>query len=124
MDIYSRVTAAPPEWKTQYRLLYEPVTGLVLIDALFLKRFGYVLGRCRAFNSSSCDSFFHPAAFIARMTRASIIEVKSQDFIRTARAKGYSELVALVKHGLRPAMLPVFTVMGLQFDFARRSCDH
>jgi peptide/nickel transport system permease protein len=54
------------------------------------------------------------AAVLARLTRASMLEVLSQDFIRTARAKGLSEKVVLFKHALRNALIPILTVVGLQ----------
>ncbi len=54
------------------------------------------------------------AAFLARMIRASLLDATSEDYVRTARAKGLSERVVLVKHALRNAMLPVLTVLGLQ----------
>ena len=53
------------------------------------------------------------AAVIARMTRASMLEVVRQDYIRTARAKGLIERVVVLKHALRNAMLPIVTVVGL-----------
>lgn len=56
-------------------------------------------------------------ALIARTTRASMLEVLDRDYIRTARAKGLRESVVVVKHALRPALLPVATVLGLQFGF-------
>ena len=56
-------------------------------------------------------------ALIARMTRASVLEVLNEDYIRTARAKGLSERVVLYKHALRNALIPVVTMMGLQFGF-------
>lgn len=55
------------------------------------------------------------AAIIARMTRSSLLEVIDQDYIRTARAKGVSERVVIYKHALRNALIPVITVVGLQF---------
>ncbi len=57
------------------------------------------------------------AAVIARMTRSSMLEVINQDYIRTARAKGVREAVVINKHALRNALIPVVTVVGLQFGF-------
>jgi peptide/nickel transport system permease protein len=54
-----------------------------------------------------------PLAIIARMTRSSLLEVLGLDYIRTARAKGLRERFVVVRHGLRNAMLPVVTVIGL-----------
>jgi ABC-type dipeptide/oligopeptide/nickel transport system permease component len=57
------------------------------------------------------------AAVIARMTRASMLEVIRQDFIRTARANGLKEWVVIYKHALKNAMIPVITVFGLEFGY-------
>ena len=54
-------------------------------------------------------------AFIARMTRASMIEVLSQDYTTTARSKGLKEQVVIIKHALKNALIPIITVVGLQF---------
>lgn len=55
------------------------------------------------------------SAIIARMTRSSMLEVIDQDYIQTARAKGVSERVVIYRHALKNAMVPVVTVVGLQF---------
>jgi peptide/nickel transport system permease protein len=55
------------------------------------------------------------AAVIARMTRAAMLEVTRQDYIRTARATGYSERIVVFRHALKNAMIPVLTVFGLEF---------
>ena len=55
------------------------------------------------------------AAILARITRSAVLEVLREDFVRTARAKGLSQRAALWGHVLRNAMIPVVTVMGLQF---------
>jgi len=57
------------------------------------------------------------AAVIARMTRASMLEVVRQDYIRTARANGLREWVVIYKHALKNAMIPVITVFGLEFGY-------
>ncbi|HLN62041.1 MAG TPA: ABC transporter permease [Symbiobacteriaceae bacterium] len=57
---------------------------------------------------------FFPAAFFARLVRSSMLEVVSQDFMRTAKAKGLSRLTQIVKHALRNALLPLITVLGPQ----------
>ncbi|QQA44250.1 ABC transporter permease [Pelagovum pacificum] len=56
-----------------------------------------------------------PAAIIARMTRSSMIEVLGQDYIRTARAKGIDEGKVYRKHALRNALIPIVTIVGLNF---------
>jgi peptide/nickel transport system permease protein len=55
------------------------------------------------------------AAILARITRSAVLEVLREDFVRTARAKGLSQRATLWRHVLRNAMIPVVTVMGLQF---------
>ncbi len=57
---------------------------------------------------------FGLAAILTRMTRASMLEVLHEDFIRTARAKGLPEKIVILKHALRAALLPIVTVLGLQ----------
>jgi glutathione transport system permease protein len=57
------------------------------------------------------------AAVMARFTRASFVEVIQEDFVRTARAKGVAEKWVVLKHCLRNALIPVVTMMGLQFGF-------
>ena len=78
--------------------------------------------------SSGSESFLHiilpaitlgtgSAAIITRMTRSSMLEVIRQDFIRTARAKGVAEKKVINKHALKNALIPVITVVGLQFGY-------
>jgi peptide/nickel transport system permease protein len=57
------------------------------------------------------------AAVISRLTRSSLLEVLEQDYIRTARAKGLAEFVVINSHAIRNAMIPVVTVLGLQFGY-------
>ena len=54
-------------------------------------------------------------ALIARMTRSSMLEVLRQDFVRTARAKGLGERLIVARHALKNALIPIITVIGLQF---------
>jgi ABC-type dipeptide/oligopeptide/nickel transport system permease component len=55
------------------------------------------------------------AGVVARLTRASMVEVMVQDYIRTARSKGLPEHVVVIRHALRNAVIPVLTILGLQF---------
>jgi peptide/nickel transport system permease protein len=57
------------------------------------------------------------AAILTRITRSSLLETLSEDFIRTARAKGLTEGQTLRRHALRNALIPVLTILGLQFTF-------
>ncbi len=57
------------------------------------------------------------AAILARVMRSSVLETLGQDYIRTARAKGLSQQQTLLRHALRNALIPVMTIIGLQFSF-------
>jgi peptide/nickel transport system permease protein len=57
------------------------------------------------------------AAILARVTRSALLEVLGEDYIRTARAKGMPRRAVLWRHALRNAMIPVLTILGLQFAF-------
>ncbi len=57
------------------------------------------------------------AAILARVMRSSLLDRLGEDFMRTARAKGLSRRQALLRHGLRNALIPVLTIIGLQFSF-------
>ena len=57
------------------------------------------------------------AAILARVMRSSLLDILGEDFMRTARAKGLSSRQALWRHGLRNALIPVLTIIGLQFAF-------
>ncbi len=56
-------------------------------------------------------------AFLARMTRSSMLEVLGSDYVRTARAKGLRERAVLTRHALRNALIPVITILGLDFGY-------
>jgi peptide/nickel transport system permease protein len=60
---------------------------------------------------------FASSGAIARLVRGSLLEVFDQDYINTARAKGLRERTLLVRHALKNALIPVITIIGLQFGF-------
>jgi peptide/nickel transport system permease protein/oligopeptide transport system permease protein len=55
------------------------------------------------------------SAIIARVTRSSMLEVLSEDYVRTARAKGLAERLVIVRHALKNALIPIITILGLEF---------
>ena len=57
------------------------------------------------------------SAVATRMTRSSLLEVLREDYVRTARAKGMAEKIIINRHALKNAMLPVVTVIGIEFAF-------
>lgn len=58
-----------------------------------------------------------PAAFVARVTRSAVLEMLHRDFVRTARAKGATEQVVLYRHALRAALVPIVTMIGVEFAY-------
>lgn len=60
---------------------------------------------------------FHSASTLARMTRASMLEVLREDYITTARAKGLREQVVVLRHALKNTLIPVVTIIGMQFSY-------
>jgi peptide/nickel transport system permease protein len=60
---------------------------------------------------------FSSAGSIARLLRATMLDVLCQDYVRTARAKGLRERVVIVRHAMRNAMIPVITMVGMQAGF-------
>ena len=66
----------------------------------------------------------YPTALVARLTRSSMLEILSRDYIRTGRAKGLAERAVVLRHALRNATIPVLTVIGLQIGDAPRRRGH
>lgn len=91
-----------------------------VLGALFIYVFSSKLGWLPAFGLTSWKHYIGPVialsgfslAFVARLTRSSVLEVMQQDYIRTARAKGLPEIVVIVKHALKNALIPVVTYLG------------
>lgn len=107
----------PVSGRLSAHLFSTRITGLYLVDSL-------VTGDLHAFG----DALWHlalpaltlgtvPAAVIARMTRSSLLEVLKEDYVRTARAKGLSEWIVVLRHALRNAFIPVLTVISLEFGY-------
>ena len=93
---------------------FVPWTNFVILDAV-LQRDGAVLADAvRHLILPALALATIPLAVIARMTRASMLEVLSREYIRTAEAKGLSRRAVVLRHALRNALLPVLTVVGLQ----------
>jgi dipeptide transport system permease protein len=92
---------------------FEPVTGFMTIDALLSDQSGAFLDALHHLVLPAIVLGTIPLAIIARMTRSSMLEVLSEDYVRTARAKGLSPLRVVGLHALRNALLPVVTVIGL-----------
>ncbi|MEK57477.1 glutathione ABC transporter permease GsiC [Salmonella enterica] len=105
------------------------VTGISFpafaLGMLLMQIFSVELGWLPTVGADSWQHYILPsltlgaavASVMARFTRSSFVDVLSEDYMRTARAKGVSERWVVLKHGLRNAMIPVVTMMGLQFGF-------
>jgi dipeptide transport system permease protein len=104
----------PVSGRVSLLFFLEPVTGFMLIDSL-------LSGQEGAFTSAMSHLILPaivlgtiPMAVIARQTRSAMLEVLSEDYVRTARAKGLGPMRVIGLHALRNAMIPVITVIGLQ----------
>jgi peptide/nickel transport system permease protein len=89
-------------------------TGLVLVDSLLTGNFVGFWDGLKHLILPALALGTIPMAVIMRMTRSSMLEVMSEDYVRTARAKGVVPRRVIFKHALRNAMLPTVTVIGLQ----------
>jgi dipeptide transport system permease protein len=92
---------------------YDAPTGFMLIDAALSDQPGAVWDALHHLILPAIVLGTVPLGVIARMTRSSMLEVLSEDYVRTARAKGLSPLRVIGLHALRNALLPVVTVIGL-----------
>jgi peptide/nickel transport system permease protein len=90
------------------------VTRLLLIDTLIAGNWDAFVDVLKRLAMPVMALATHPMAIISRMTRASMLEVLQQDYVRTARAKGLRERMVLIRHALKNAFLPVITIIGLQ----------
>ncbi len=99
------------------RVSLHRITGFILFDSA-------IQGNWEAFQ----DGLAHlampaivlalaPTAIISRMTRSAILEVLREDYMRTARSKGLSERAVIIRHGLKNALIPVITLVGLQAGY-------
>lgn len=89
------------------------MTGLMVVDSLLAGNGQAFLSAVKHLLLPSLTLATIPMAIVARITRSSMLEVMSKDYVRTARAKGMAESVVVLRHALRNAFLPVVTVLGL-----------
>ncbi len=92
----------------------EPWTNFVILDAALQGNWGVLRDALRHLVLPAVALATIPLAVIARMTRASMLEVLSQEYVRTAEAKGLPRAAVILRHALRNALLPVMTIVGLQ----------
>ncbi len=90
------------------------ITGLYTLDSLLTGNWPALLNSLEHIILPAVTLAFASLATVTRVTRAGMLETLSQDYIRTARAKGLSQRVVIYKHALRNALIPTVTLMGLQ----------
>jgi peptide/nickel transport system permease protein len=104
----------PPSARLDATMSVNRVTGFMLVDTLLMgdfKLFGNAVWHL-ILPSAVLSTAVMP--ILARLTRASMLEVLRQDYVRTAEAKGLRERVVVMRHALKNALLPIVTVVGLQ----------
>jgi len=104
----------PVSGRISLMYFFDSVTGFMLIDSLLSGQKGAFASALHYLILPTIVLGTVPLAIIARMTRSSMLEVLSEDYVRTARAKGLSPLRIVGIHALRNALIPVVTVIGLQ----------
>ena len=104
----------PVSGRISVQYFVEPVTGFLLIDSLLADDKGAFWSALQHLILPAIVLGTNPLAVVARMTRSAMLEVLGEDYIRTARAKGLSNMRVVGLHALRNAMIPVITVIGLQ----------
>ena len=92
-----------------------PLTGMVTVDTLLLGDLGAWFSAVHHLFLPAVTIGVYSMALISRMMRSSMLEVVRQDYMRTARAKGQGAKITVMKHGFRNALIPVVTVVGIQF---------
>jgi peptide/nickel transport system permease protein len=93
----------------------DTITNFYIIDAILTRNWAALKDALMHLVLPAMALSTIPLAIVARMTRSSMLEVLRQDYIKTARAKGLSETKIVLKHALRNGLIPVVTVVGLQF---------
>ncbi len=105
---------------SSHTLIMSPVTtytGLYTIDTLLTGNFSSFLEALRHLVLPAFTLGYASLALFARMTRSSMVEVLSQEYIRTARAMGFSERVINYRYALKNALIPVLTIAGLSLGY-------
>lgn len=102
----------PPSGRIGVNVSYsfEPITGFFIFDSIIQGNFSALIDVLAHLILPAITLSTIPLAIIARITRSAMLEVLSQDYIRTARSKGLKELMVIGKHALKNAMLPVVKI--------------
>ncbi len=109
--------AVPNFWFAMLLVLLFSVTLNILPTGDFVPWSEDPIASLRSLILPSIALALPQAAILARIMRTSLVDISSADFIRTARAKGLTKKQAIWRHGVRNAILPIMTILGLQFAF-------
>ncbi|MGP4072531.1 ABC transporter permease [Piscibacillus sp. B03] len=104
----------PAHGRQDSRNPIEPITHFYVIDSILHMDMKHLVTSLKHLVLPSIALGTIPMAIIARMTRSSMLEVMSSDYIRTIRAKGSGQFLVIYKHALKNATIPVLTIIGLQ----------
>lgn len=94
---------------------YQTITNFMFIDTIITGNWRAFLSFLRHLTLPAIAIGLTSAGFVARLTRAAMLEVLRSDYVRTARAKGLEDRAVTMKHAFRNALLPILTFQGLQF---------
>lgn len=115
---YGKLGWLPADGRLDVGLAPPPyVTGLYTVDALLAGQFSLLLNALEHLVMPAVTLALASIAVVARLTRSSMLEVLSQDYIRTARAKGLRQQQTILGHALKNAMLPTTTMLGMQIGW-------
>ncbi|MGH2408107.1 MAG: ABC transporter permease [Candidatus Limnocylindrales bacterium] len=109
-----QLQALPPTGRVDPRLVFDAHTNFLLVDSLVAGRLDVFVDAVRHLILPAIALGSIPLAIITRITRASVLDVSNEDYVRTARAKGLRDRRINSRHIMRNAWLPVATVLGLQ----------
>ena len=113
---YFKLGWLPEPGRLNIMLLEPPrVTGVLLVDSAFARDWEVFLDALKHLVLPASVLGLVGVAGISRITRSSMLEVLSQDYVRTARIKGLGEFLVITRHALRNALVPTVTVVGLTY---------
>lgn len=121
MLFYGVLNVFPPDrYSTAYESVihgptYHPYTGLMLVDSLLNRQFGVFLDVLRHLVLPAATLTYVSMALLIQITRSSMLEELSKDYVRTARAKGLTEKTVINRHARQNAWIPVITISSMMF---------
>ena len=107
----------PTSGRIDHSVELNTITNLYVLDSILTLNFEALKSSLHHLALPAIALATIPTAFIARITRSSMLDVLNAEYVRTARAKGVLEFTVVNRHALKNAMLPVITVIGLQTGF-------